>query len=184
MKKVLSSLLAIAISLPFYANADVAEERVEIKEMRQEILTRLYQEEPSTKDKIASAAGYATFSNIGINLLLVSTGNGSGIVKNNDTGKETYMSMFSAGVGIGLGVKDFSAVFIFHSEDALNAFIEDGWDFSGQADAAAKSGDKGGEGSKAGTAVDGVEIYQMTENGLALQATLQGTKYWVDEDLN
>jgi lipid-binding SYLF domain-containing protein len=182
MKKILCSLLALVLS--FSAMADVAEERKEITDMRQEILTRLYKEEPSVKDKIANAAGYATFSNIGINLFLISTGRGSGIVKNNDTGKENYMKMFSGGVGVGLGVKDFSAVFVFHSEEVLNAFVEDGWDFSGQADAAAKSGEKGGEGSVSGTVVNGVEIFQMTENGLALQATLQGTKYWIDDDLN
>ena len=29
-----------------------------------------------------------------------------------------------------------------------------------------------------------VKVYQLTETGLALQATLQGTKYWRDGDLN
>jgi hypothetical protein len=29
-----------------------------------------------------------------------------------------------------------------------------------------------------------VEVYQITKNGIALQATLQGTKYWQDADLN
>jgi len=92
--------------------------------------------------------------------------------------------MGTAGIGIGLGVKNFSAVFIFHSKSALDSFVEDGWDFSGQADAAAKSGKKGGQGSAAATVVKGVELFQMTENGLALQATLQGTKYWKNDDLN
>ena len=36
----------------------------------------------------------------------------------------------------------------------------------------------------AATIVPGVQIYQMTEAGLALQATLQGTKYWKDDELN
>ena len=30
----------------------------------------------------------------------------------------------------------------------------------------------------------GIEIYSMTESGLALQATVAGTKYWKDKDLN
>jgi lipid-binding SYLF domain-containing protein len=92
--------------------------------------------------------------------------------------------MGTAGFGIGLGVKDFRGVFIFHSRKALENFIEYGWDFSGQADAAAKSSDKGGEASIAATVVNGVSIYQLTENGLALQATLQGTKYWKSDKLN
>jgi hypothetical protein len=29
-----------------------------------------------------------------------------------------------------------------------------------------------------------MEIYQFTQSGLALQATVQGTKYWRDEALN
>jgi hypothetical protein len=29
-----------------------------------------------------------------------------------------------------------------------------------------------------------MEIYQFTEAGIALQATLAGTKYWKDKDLN
>ena len=30
----------------------------------------------------------------------------------------------------------------------------------------------------------GIRLYQMTEKGLALQATIQGTKYWQDDVLN
>jgi hypothetical protein len=29
-----------------------------------------------------------------------------------------------------------------------------------------------------------VTVYQMTKKGLAEQVTLQGTKYWQDDDLN
>jgi len=30
----------------------------------------------------------------------------------------------------------------------------------------------------------GVWVYQITKNGIALQLTLQGTKYYKDDDLN
>ena len=53
-----------------------------------------------------------------------------------------------------------------------------------QVEAAAKSDDKGAALATAATAIPGVEVYQITKNGLALQATLQGTKYWKDRDLN
>ncbi len=182
MKKLIT--LGIFAVLSFNVWADKQADRQEILEMRQEVLAKLYKEEPGVKDKIKEAKGYAVFSNIGVNLIFLSAGGGSGVVHDNSSGKDTYMNMGSAGLGIGLGVKDFSAVFIFHTKDALKRFIEDGWDFSGQADAAAKSGKKGVEGSAAGTIVNGVSVYQMTETGLALQATLQGTKYWVDKDLN
>ena len=81
-------------------------------------------------------------------------------------------------------MKDFRALFIFTDKDKLDAFVEKGWDFSGQADAAAKSDNKGTAVSGAVTVMPGVEVYQLTKNGVALQVTLQGTKYWKDRDLN
>jgi lipid-binding SYLF domain-containing protein len=177
------ALLALALAAPALADKN-QEKREKIQKMRTEVLARLYEEKPSVKNEVAKAEGYAVFSNVGVNVIFFSAGGGSGVVRDNDSGKDTYMNMGTAGVGLGLGVKDFRAVFVFHNRDALTNFIEKGWDFGGEADAAAKSGDKGAEGSAAGTVVNGVSLYQLTENGLALAATLNGTKYWKSEKLN
>jgi lipid-binding SYLF domain-containing protein len=147
------------------------------------VLAEIYKSHPIVKDKVKKAAGYAVFSNVGVNLILASFAGGKGVVVDKK-GKETFMQMGSAGVGIGLGVKDFRALFVFTEREKLEQFIERGWDFSGQADAAAKSDDKGAAIAEAGTVLPGVEVYQLTKNGIALQATLQGTKYWRDKDLN
>ena len=177
------ALVALLLCNPAFADrAD--KKRAKIQKMRGEVLAQLYEEKPSTRSEISSAVGYAVFSNIGVNVILVSAGGGSGVVHDNQSGGDTYMKMGSAGVGLGLGIKDFRGVFVFHTRKALDRFVDSGWDFSGQADAAAKSDDKGGEGNVAGTIVNGVSLYQMTKNGLALQATLQGTKYWKDKKLN
>jgi lipid-binding SYLF domain-containing protein len=160
------------------------EQRKTIQTMKQETLKDLYQYHPAAEKKVANSIGYAVFSNTGINLLLLSTGNGWGVAHNNETGKDTYMKMFSAGVGIGLGVKDFRGVFVFTTKDAFETFVEHGWQASAQADAAAKAGEKGGAADSAIDIAPGVELYQLTENGLALQATIQGTKYWKNDDLN
>lgn len=164
------------------------ERRAEITEMRDEVLSRLYEEQPSAKEQVRDSVGYAVFSNTGVNLFLVSTANGAGVARDNGAGKNIYMNMFSAGGGIGLGVKKFSAVFVFHTRDAFDQFVEEGWNFTGQADAAATTDaeEKEQAGAAGGTVGlnDGVSVYQMTEKGLALQATLQGTKYWKSEDLN
>jgi len=181
---ILRGLIFIVIMFSSNAWADADEERQEIQTMREEVLAKLYQENPEVERSIANAVGYATFSNIGVNLIFFSAGGGYGVVRENSSGNDIYMSMGTAGIGIGLGVKDFSAVFVFHTEKAFNNFVDNGWDFSGQADAAAKSGKKGGAESAAGTIINGVSVYQMTENGLALQATLQGTKFWRNKALN
>ncbi len=178
--------LLFGLVTPGFGKSDTETERKKVREMRDTVLAELQKEHPEVKSKIKRAAGYAVFSNVGINVFLASFAGGSGVVVQNglirDT--ETFMKMGSAGVGIGLGVKDFRVVFIFTDKDRLEDFIAKGWDFSGQADIAAKSDDKGKAASGAGSVIPGVEVYQITKNGLALQATLQGTKYWKDKDLN
>lgn len=177
--------LMIGLALCVGVNADsIDRDRAKAQKMRTDVLERLYKEEPDTREDIGKAAGYAVFSNVGVNVVFFSAAGGNGIAHDNNTGKDTYMNMASAGLGIGLGIKDFRAVFVFHTRAAYKTFIDKGWDFSGQADAAAKSTDKGDEGSAAITVIPGVSVYQLTEAGLALQATLQGTKYWKNTKLN
>ncbi|GAB3092599.1 hypothetical protein G8770_05505 [Aestuariicella hydrocarbonica] len=183
MYRIGSFILALILSATATAGtADI--ERQKVQKMRVQVLERLYQEEPGTRDDIRNAAGYAVFSNLGLSVVFVSAAGGNGVAHSNRTGKDTYMNMASAGVGLGLGIKDFRAVFVFHTPEAYQAFIEKGWDFSGQVDAAAKSSDRGTEASMAETAVPNVTIYQLTETGVTLQAMLQGTKYWADKKLN
>jgi lipid-binding SYLF domain-containing protein len=162
----------------------VAEKRQAAQKMRSETLAELYEVHPFAKTQINEAAGYGVFSNVGVNLFLLSTASGYGIVHGKKTGNDTYMKMYSAGIGPGLGVKDFRGVFIFTSEEALQSFVEDGWDASAQADAAAKSDDKGGAWAGAVDVAPGIKLYQLTQHGLALQATIQGTKFWKDDELS
>jgi len=94
------------------------------------------------------------------------------------------MKMISAGAGLGIGIKDYRVVFIFESEQALATFLDSGWSGSAQTDAAAKTSKSGGAYSGAVEISPGVWVYQITKKGLALQLTLQGTKYYKDDDLN
>lgn len=190
MRPILHTVLSLALGLAVLvgvpgaaAKSATEEKREEIDAMADEMLRELYKLKPMAKDQIKKAAGYAVFSNVGVNLVLASFAGGKGVVVDSK-GRRTYMKMGSAGLGLGLGVKDFRAVFVFRTKAKLNAFVEKGWDFSGQVDAAAKSDKKGGAIAAAETAIPDVEVYQITKNGLALQATLQGTKYWHDKDLN
>ena len=187
-------LVLIAAALAFSAPAalfspkgdTVEQKRAQARKDRDEILAKLYAAQPSTKEKIKNAAGYATFNNKNLNLFLLSSGRGYGIITEKG-GKETFMSMGSLGGGVGAGIKDLSVVFIFKNADMMKQFIETGWQFGGEADATAKAGDKGAAASKevgADTAANVFEIYQMTDTGAALQATVAGTKYWKDKELN
>jgi hypothetical protein len=135
------------------------DKRHAILDMKKDTLTELYRVKPQARSQM------------------------HGVVKNNKTGKHTYMKMGEVGIGLGLGLKDFRAIFIFHDHNTMNKFIESGWEFGGHADAAAKASDKGGAvGGE--ILLDNITIYQLTESGLALQATIKGTKYWKDDALN
>jgi len=180
-----ASLLALPLnSHALFGKKDPDKERQELQNARTAALEELYKDKPSARTEIEEAKGYAVFSSMGINVLLVSTENGGGILRDSRDGKDTYMRMFSAGGGLGMGVKDFSVIFVFHTVEAMEKFKDSGWDFSGQADASAQSGDKGAGVDGEVTVMPGTTIYQLTKAGLALQATLQGTKFWLDDDLN
>ena len=160
------------------------QKREKTRKMATQTQQELYKLQPTAKSAIQKSAGYAVFNNMGANILLLSTARGAGIAINSKSKQETFMKMMSAGAGLGIGVKDYRVIFVFETDDALAHFLDSGWSGSGQADAAAKAGDKGGAYSGAVQVEPGVWVYQITKNGLALQLTLQGTKYYKDDDLN
>ena len=163
--------------------SSIEQRRQEVFKMRQSVLNQLYAVKPDTEAQIDNAAGYAVFTNASVNLILASFGGGLGVVLDNDTGRETFMRMGEVGVGLGAGIKDFRAIFVFHDRAALQRFLDVGISIGGQADAVAKAGDLGA--AVSGEAiVDNVTIYQLTQSGLALQATIKGTRYWRDPKLN
>ena len=184
--KAIASTLAVILLAGGLARAGDSpdQKREKSRKMAAEALQDLYKAAPSSQAAIQKAAGYAVFDNMGVNVLLVSTARGSGLAVNNQTKQETFMKMASAGGGFGMGVKDYVVVFIFENDKALAHFLDSGWSGSAQADAAAKAGEKGGAYSGAEEVAPGVWVYQLTKNGLALQLTLQGTKYYKDDDLN
>jgi lipid-binding SYLF domain-containing protein len=179
----LAALLVALAPTPAPA-ASVGAQISAIHDMEDNALTRLYRESPATRDEIRQAVGYAVFSSGEIAVLWVSAGFGHGVAHDNTDGKETFMKMARAGVGVGLGAKDFNTIFVFNNREAYNSFVTTGLDLSGTADAAAKSGTSGAAVSGAANIMAGVRVYQLTNTGLLAQAMLQGTKYWRDDELS
>lgn len=160
-----------------------SEKRASVQEMTQSTLAEAYRLNPGLQTKVKRAAGYGVFSNRGTKFLVVSSGSGYGLVRDNRTGRDTYMRMAEVGGGLGFGIKEFRAVFVFRDNQTLRQFVDSGWDFGGDVGAAAKTRTQGGQVS-AGASAQGIEIYQFTDRGLELAATVAGTKYWQDEELN
>jgi lipid-binding SYLF domain-containing protein len=152
--------------------------------MEKDTLAKLYSVQPSAKRAVEGAAGYAVFSNFGMKILFAGGGSGKGVALDRKTGQRTYMKMGEIQAGVGMGVKKFRIVFVFESPDKLNAFVHQGWEFGGQTTAAATTGDQGAALQGAMSVSPGVWMYQLTDQGLAAEATVKGTKYWKDTDLN
>ena len=184
--RIIASSLGVVLLAAGLASAGDSpdQKREKTRKMAAQTLQDLYKAEPTAQAAIQKSAGYAVFNNLGTNLFLLSTARGAGIAVNSKTKQETFMKMISAGAGLGLGVKGYRVIFVFENDKALTQFLDSGWSGSAQTDAAAKVGDKGGAYSGAVEVSPGVWVYQITKNGLALQLTLQGTKYYKDDDLN
>jgi lipid-binding SYLF domain-containing protein len=185
----------IGITGFFGAKGDTAEEkRAHIREIQRQTLADLYREKPGVQARLEKAAGYAVFSNMNVKIFMIGSGNGYGVAVDNATKKETFMKMLEVGGGVGLGVSDLRAVMIFHDKEAFKKFIDTGLEFSGKASAEGQVGDQGmaarqeakiaAAGEEDVQLVQGVEVYQLTKNGVMAQAMLYGTKYWKDSDLN
>jgi lipid-binding SYLF domain-containing protein len=179
---VLLSLFCVGCAFP-KRGATLADRQSEVMKMHDDALQELYARDPVAKEKVAAAAGHGVFSNIGTNLLLVTTEGGYGVAVNHKTGERAYMKMAGAGLGIGIGAKDTRLIFIFRSELALGDFTSGSWAAGADADAAAKVADAGGEQSVTAKTGD-VEVYTITRNGLALSATVSGTRFFRDQYLN
>jgi hypothetical protein len=72
---------------------------------------------------------------------------------------------------------------VFGNKQTFQQFVEKGWQFGGQAEAEAKA-NEAGVAATADAKLADLRVYRITDAGLALQATVNGTKYWKDEDLN
>ncbi|MDP2828008.1 MAG: YSC84-related protein [Sulfuricellaceae bacterium] len=167
-----------------FAASDKEAQRAEIRKTSKEILTKLYKVQPSARKAVGAAVGYAVFSNFGMKILFAGGGTGHGMVVEQATKKETFMKMVEVQAGLGMGIKKFKLVFVFQNQQALNTFINTGWEATAQTTAAAIGDDKGVSLQGAVAVSPGVWVYQITDKGLALEATIKGTKYFKNDDLN
>jgi lipid-binding SYLF domain-containing protein len=181
-------LLAAVASPPPASGADDAKKkekaRADIQKMEKETLSRLYKAQPKAKDAIAKAAGYAVFSNFGMKIFVAGGGSGKGVAVSNATKKKTYMKMVEVQAGLGMGIKKFRLVWVFENQNSLDSFINSGWELGAQTTAGAQAGGQGAALAGAMSIAPGIWLYQLTDDGLALELTAKGTKYYKDGDLN
>jgi len=159
--------------------SDLAARREAIDTMAVDTMDRLFEQAPTSRELYGRAAGFAVFDNFKVSLLL-SGGGGVGVAVDKQSGQHTYMKSGSGGLGLGLGGQSYQLVLLFETHEALERFVDAGWQVDAAASAAA------GTSGKAATATftHEVAVFQLTNRGLVAQADVTGTRYWRARALN
>jgi lipid-binding SYLF domain-containing protein len=189
MKRFLQAVLSMAMIATLSAcwspsGSTLEQKRAAIDNMQNETLNSLYSQRPEARDIIAKAAGYAVFSNVNAQVVFLGGAGGFGVAVRQPNGERTYMKMAQVDLGLGIGLHDIRVVFVFLSAQAYNNFVNRGWEFGAQADAAAKARDKGAAATGEVSIDAETTMYTMSESGLMAKVNLAGTKYWRDDTLN
>lgn len=153
--------------------------RAEIDAMEKATMNKLFNKSSGAKKQFDNSFGYAVFDSRRMSFMLT-TEFGAGVAIDRKSGKRTYMKMASGGVNVGYGAQLLQLIFLFPDSKTYSDFVENGWDAG--ADAGGVLGkDNQGMGLEL---KNGVIVRELNETGLALSATLTGTKYWKDDKLN
>jgi lipid-binding SYLF domain-containing protein len=185
----LHSVLGLGVlSLSLLSGAAVAGEKetkqAEIASKTQTALEHFYKAKPELKAAAEKAPGYGIFTTYGVSFLIGGSG-GTGLVHNNATKKNTYMSVGGASAGLQLGASETEMLIIFKTAAAMNKFVESGWVASGSATAGAGAGASGSVGGgKGSNAMEDADSYTYTKKGLEAGLALGTSKFWKDKDLN
>lgn len=166
----------------FAASAD--EQRRQIDELSAKTLAKLYERYPGARYVIQNCYAWATLSNSGVKVLFVGSAHGRGVAVNNALGERVYLHMEELSAGLGLGAKEYDLVFLINTREAWEDFIAGKTRFAASAEAAVDDGFNGGALEGATYVAPCVWVYQMTTKGLALEATLKGTKIYRDKKLS
>ena len=124
-------------------------------------LQTFYKKRPELRIKVKDAAGYGCFTNVGGAFLLNGSA-GSGLVRDNQSGKAVYMNMGRAASGA--DVNGYRELLIFDDAQALQTFMN------------------AGKSSSASSAV-GVHVYSFIK-GSVQDASSNGRQYWKNDAWN
>lgn len=179
---IVPALLAAACSKP---EGKTKEEKQDfVVKMNDDMMKMLKEKKEDLVEKAEKAIGYATFSNTSVTFLFVGGGGGYGLATHNASGQKTFMRIGSGNLGLGLGAKEYRLLMVFNTEAAYQKFLQGSWSFGAEADATAKADEEGGSADAAARSGKAIDVYQVTDAGAILAATLTGGKFYRDKDLN
>jgi len=176
-------MLALAAGGAVAADADKASKQKEVRKTTQASLQKFYKAKPELKGMVAKAPGYAVFTTYGLSFIIGGAG-GKGLVHNNKSGKDVFMSMGQASVGLQIGAAESETLIIFKTSAAMSQFINKGWEYGGGGAAQAGAGGKSVGTAEGENVIADALYFTLTPNGLQAGIAVAGTKFWKDDDLN
>ena len=165
------------------AQDDKAKKQAEIKKVTATSVEKFYKANPKLKEAVAKSPGYAVFTTYGLSFLIGGAG-GKGLVHDNKTKKDTYMEMAQASAGLQVGVAESETLIIFKTSQAMQNFIDKGWEASGGGAVQAGAADKSVGAAAGEQVISDASYYTLTKNGLQAGVAVAGTKFWKDKELN
>jgi lipid-binding SYLF domain-containing protein len=138
-------------------------------------LSRMYAQVPGSRELVSRARGVLVFPKILQAGFVVGGQYGEGALRAGGT-TAGYYNLVSGSLGLQAGAQSKAIVFLFMTEDALNAFrSRQGWSVGGDASVALlKMGANGAVDTT--TATKPVQVIVLTNAGLMADLSLQGTK--------
>jgi lipid-binding SYLF domain-containing protein len=170
-RPILFSMILGAVSIPGITKAqDQSQERI-INDSK-EAKASFKNADPSMENLFKNSAGYVIFPNVGKGGIGVGGAAGKGTVFQRGVPVGTA-EMIQATIGAQAGGQAYREIIFFENQDALDRFVHDRIEFSGQVSAIAV---------KSGAAADAryrdnVVVFSQEKGGLMVEASLGGQKF-------
>jgi lipid-binding SYLF domain-containing protein len=160
------------------------QDRQKILAMKDITLTDLYRLKPEAKEVIEKAEGYAVFDATGLYVVLYVGIAGRGVLIDNSNSEATYMTMARAGTGPGVGYQKFRSLIVFKNKMLLDTFKTVGGDIGASGHLVVKGFGMGGGIGGEMSFDPMLSVYQITDHGLAAEASWGATAFVPDPLLN
>ena len=188
MKRTIVQLIVFALVLmtasSVFAKKSPDEVRAKLDDMSVQVLDRMYQKYPSSKEAVENAYAYCTISASAVKWGFWGDDHGRGVAVNKQTDERIYMKMKEVTVGINVGAKEYDLLFVIQDQKAWERFISGNIKFGSEASAQASDGVSGGTIADAKVIAKGVWVYQLDKKGLAVELSFKGARISPFRSLN
>jgi lipid-binding SYLF domain-containing protein len=158
----------------------IQQDRQRLTEMAEQAMSEVIEKHESVAELRETAYGYAVFDATKGGLFVVGVG-GTGIAMPTHGGKETFMHVGGAGIGLAVGSENFRIVLLLGDQETFDRFVHGEWHASFEAQPTV---------GRAGAAVAkplrnrGIKAYRLTGAGLMSDLDVSELHFWPSHRLN